>query len=102
MEGLTVEMLGTIGGATMFIYLALALFVKPLIARKPEEWQEHNTGLAINFLSIFFGQIAVGVAGLALGIDATEWINHVLIGLLAAGASTGVYEVKKNIGKARF
>jgi hypothetical protein len=101
MEALTVETLGTVAGATAFIYLALALFVKPVIQGRSEEWQEKYAGIILNFGTVLFGQFAVAIAGAALG-EATfaSWVNLVLIGLAAAGASTGVYEMVKNFGKA--
>jgi hypothetical protein len=101
MEALTVETLGTVAGATAFIYLSLALFVKPVIQRKSEAWQKKNAGIVTNFCTVALGQVAVAVAGFALGeVVFSGWVNLVLVGLAAAGASTGIYEAVKNFGKA--
>jgi len=99
---LTVEMLGTVTGCTVFIYLATTLFVKPVIARKTGEWREKWAGIVTNYGAIILGQLGAAIAGLALhvvGIDA--WFNLGLIGLMAAGASTGIYEIVKNASKSR-
>lgn len=100
-EVLTVEALASVTGVAAFVYLVLALFVKPVIQRKSEEWRKKNAGIVLNFFTIGIAQAGIVLAGIYLKASAFgDWVNLVLVGLCAAGVSTGVYEVKKNFGKA--
>ena len=93
---LTLETLQTVVGAVAFIELVMELLWKPLI--KNISFGGY-ADIVNNLAAVVLGLIGTVGAGYILGtINGAVLGNLVLVALVAASVSTGVYEVAKNIG----